>query len=175
MKEATNNLFSVWLIPDEEELAEIIKDLAKKYNSPVFIPHLTLLADVTISFDDLKSAVDEVFENKKPFNIKKTRLNQSEQFFKTVFIEFELSDILKNLFTALSVKTDKKSVENFKPHISLIYKLMPEDEKRRIIKNLKIKNNFTINGVYINAPIKGDTDFMDVSNWRVLYKKSLNS
>lgn len=176
MSKSTNNLFSVWLVPqrkEEKELSKIVKNLAQRYNSPVFIPHLTLLGNATISFDDLKSAVDEVFENKKPFTIKKTKLNQSEQFFKTVFIEFELSDILKNLFTELSEKTDKSSVENFKPHISLMYKLMPEDEKLRIIKNLNVRDNFTINDVYINAPKKGDTDFLNVEGWRVLYKKGL--
>lgn len=171
-----NNLFSVWLVPrekEEKELSKIVKNLTQKYNSPIFIPHLTLLGNVMTSFDDLKLAVDEVFEDKKAFTIRKTKLNQSEQFFKTVFIEFELNDILKNLFTALSEKTDKKSLENFKPHISLMYKLMPKDEKIRIIKNLDLKNNFTINDVYINAPKKGGTDFLDVEGWRVLYKKAL--
>ena len=173
-----DNLFSVWLVPqrkEEKELNKIVKNLAKKYNSPIFIPHLTLLGNAMISFEALKSIVDEVFEDKKPLTIKKTKLNQSEQFFKTVFIEFELSDILKNFFIALSKKTDKSSVENFKPHISLIYKLMPESEKIRIIKSLDVKNNFIVDSAYIVAPKKGDADFLNVEGWRVLYKKSLNS
>ncbi len=173
-----DNLFSIWLIPDEKdekELAKIIEDLAERYNSPVFIPHLTLLGNTMINFEDLKSIVDEVFEDKKPFTIKKTRLNQSEQFFKTVFIEFELDENLKNFFELLSIKADKRNTEKFKPHISLIYKIMPKDEKLRIIKNLDVKSNFTINCVYINAPKQGDTDFLNVEEWRVLYKKSLNS
>lgn len=173
-----DNLFSVWLVPhkkEEKELNKIVKNLAKKYNSPIFIPHLTLLGNAIISFEDLKSIVDEVFENKKPFTIKKTKLNQSEQFFKTVFVEFELSDVLKNLFTALSKKTDKSSIKNFKPHISLIYKLMPEDEKLKIIESLDVKNNFIVDSAYIVAPKKGDTDFLNVEGWRVLYKKDINS
>ncbi len=169
-------MFSVWLVPQEEkELSKIVKNLAQRYDSPAFIPHLTLLGGTTINFDDLRSTIDEVFEDERPFVIKKTKLNQSKLFFKTVFIEFELSDILKNLFTALSKKTDKSSVKNFKPHISLIYKLMPENEKLRIIKNLDLKNNFIVDSAYIVAPKQGDTDFLDVEEWIILYKKILNS
>ena len=65
-----------------KELSKIVKNLTQKYNSPIFIPHLTLLGNVMTSFDDLKLAVDEVFEDKKLFTIRKTKLNQSEQFFK---------------------------------------------------------------------------------------------
>ena len=171
-----NKLFSVWLVPqrkEEKELGKIVKDLAQKYNSPIFIPHLTLLGGMMINFDDLKSAVNKVFKEQKPFTIKKTKLNQSEKFFKTVFMELESSYILKNLFTTLSKKTDKSSVENFKPHISLIYKLMPEDEKLKVIENLDVENEFTISRVFISAPKEGDADFMDVEGWRVLYKKGL--
>ncbi len=178
MKEANDNMFSIWLIPDEKdenELSKIVKNLAYRYNSPIFIPHLTLLGNVVISFDDLKSAVDEVFENKKPFTIKEAKLNQSEQFFKTVFIEFELDENLKKFFELLSIKTDKIDIETFKPHISLIYKIMSKEEKLKIIENLDVKNEFTIGRVFISAPKEGDADFMDVRNWRVLYKKSLNS
>lgn len=171
-----DSVFSVWLVPQEEkELSKIVKNLAQRYDSPAFIPHLTLLGGTTINFDNLRSTIDEVFEDERPFVIKKTKLNQSKLFFKTVFIEFELSDTLKKLFLELSKKTDKIGLENFKPHISLIYKLMPEDEKIRIIENLDVKNNFIVDSAYIVSPKKGDADFLDVEGWRVLYKKSLNS
>lgn len=171
-----NNLFSVWLVPrekEEKELSKIVKNLTQKYNSPIFIPHLTLLGNVMTSFDDLKLAVDEVFEDKKAFTIRKTKLNQSEQFFKTVFIEFELDDNLKKLFKLLSSRTDNKSLKSFKPHISLIYKILPANEKIKIIKRVSIKNTFIINRIFIVSPKKGDDDFMDVKTWRILYKKNL--
>ncbi len=176
MKEETNKLFSVWLVPsrkDEIYLSGVIKKLSAEYNDPIFIPHLTLLGGTKLSFDDLKSAVDEVFENKKPFTIKQTGLNQSEHFFKTVFIEFELNNTLKNLFLELSRKTDNIALETFKPHISLIYKLITRNEKTRIIKNLEVKDSFTIDHVFIVAPKKGDADFLNIESWRILYKKTL--
>lgn len=172
------NFLSVWLVPqknDEKELTSIIDNLAKENDSPVFTPHLTLIGNTNIGFEDVKSAVDEVFANQKPFTIKTQKVSKSELFFKTVFIEFDINETLRNLFQAFSERTDKRSIDNFKPHISLVYKIMPEDEKTKIINSLNIKDEYTIGGVYIVAPKEGDADFLDVEGWRILYKKKLNN
>ena len=66
MSNTDNNLFSVWLVTDEKELSKIVKDLAGKYNSPIFISHLTLLGGVMTSFDDLKSGVGAGVRIKTP-------------------------------------------------------------------------------------------------------------
>lgn len=168
-------LLSVWLIPTKEDkkyLRETINKLGKEYNSPVFIPHLTLFGDINIELKDLKKAIDKVFENIKPLKINKTSVSQSELFFKTVFIEFEKSKLLINLFENLIKETgEKKDVSIFKPHISLLYKLMPENEKLKIIENLNVKNEFTIDRVVINAPKEEEIDFNNVSGWQSLYTK----
>lgn len=169
---------SIWLVPqkeDEKYLSEIISDLGIEYDAPLFTPHLTLLGNLNIELNKLKNILDEVFANKKAFSIKKTIINHSEEFFKTIFIEFELNNDLKNLFIEVSNKTDNRDIATFKPHISLIYKTMPVDEKLKIIERLKIKEDFLIDKIYIQSPKIGDTDHHDVKNWRILYKKSLNS
>ncbi len=171
-----DNLLSVWLVPareDEEELTTTVNNLAKEHNSPIFNPHLTLMGDVSTTLEDLQSAIDGVLGNQPPFRIKTQGLDQSEAFFKTVFIKFELNDTLKNLFQALSQRTNKQSIDNFKPHISLMYKLMPEEEKKKIVQSLSAKNEYIIGAAYIVAPKLGDKDFLDVEGWRTLYKKTL--
>jgi 2'-5' RNA ligase len=173
-----NNLFSVWLVPEEKDneyLRTIVDNLAKQYSSPVFSPHLTLAGSITSSLEEAKNAVDEVFKKTRPFKIRKTKLNQSELFFKTVFIELELDDNLKNLYIAFAEKIKEGDISTFKPHISLIYKLMSEQEKLKIIEKLSIKDEFTIEYVTINAPRAGAKDFMDVEGWRTVYKRNLIS
>lgn len=172
-----NNLLSVWLVPaknDDVYLRDIINNLGKEYRSPTFNPHLTLFPGINIKLNTLKSAINDIFTNIKPFKIKKIKIDQSEVFFKTVFIEFELNEELKNLFIALSRKTDNRDIATFKPHISLIYKIMPKEEKLKIIEKLNIKGEFLIDKVVINAPKKGDKDFLNIENWRELYEKKLN-
>jgi 2'-5' RNA ligase len=170
-------LMSIWLVPQNEDkkyLQEIVNKLADENNSPKFTPHLTLFAGIEIEVDKLKNAVDEVFKEIKPFKIKKTNISQSELFFKTVFVEFELDENLKNLFNSFSKKTDNRSIDDFKPHISLMYKTMTKNEKLEIIKSLSIKNDFVIGSVIITAPGLNQKDFSDVSSWRNLYEVKLN-
>jgi hypothetical protein len=83
-----NNLLSVWLVPQEDDeryLREIIVKLGKENNSPVFIPHLTLFGDINIDSEELRKSIDGVFNNIKPFRIRKTAISQSELFFKNRF------------------------------------------------------------------------------------------
>lgn len=169
-------LLSIWLVPsrsDEEYLTKIIHDLGANYNAPIFTPHLTLFDGIIIEPEALKSIVDDVFQNVQPFKIKVKGINESEAFFKTVFIEFELGNELETLFNAVSGKTDKRPFSVFKPHISLIYKIMPREEKLRIIENLNIKDEFEIDKVVINAPRINEKDFMDIEGWHSLYEKTL--
>ncbi len=171
-------ILSVWLVPtksETEELSEIIEDLARENNSPVFIPHLTLINDVFIKLDDLKRAVNKAFSNQKQFRLNVTKVSQSELFFKTVFIEFEISRVLENLFLEMSSTTNKASIDSFKPHISLIYKKMPKDRKEEIIKKVKIRSEYLFSSVYINAPRENEKDFRDISGWRSLYIKKLDN
>jgi hypothetical protein len=95
-------------------------------------------------------------------------------FLKTVFIEFEKNELLINLFENLSKGTNEKNITAFKPHISLIYKIIPTEEKLKIIEKLNIKDDFLIDKVVINAPKEGEKDFLNIKGWRSLYEKRLN-
>ena len=168
------NFFSIWLVPQDDDklyLEKVIFKLANENYSPAFTPHLTICGDITITLEKLKSAFDNAFNQAKPFKIKKTGVGQSEDFFKTVYIEFEINQELRDLFLKLSEGTDKRLIENFKPHMSLIYKKMPKDEKLAIIDKLYLKNEYTIGAAYLTAPKKGKRDWYDVKDWRILYKK----
>jgi 2'-5' RNA ligase len=166
-------LLSVWLVPDDKKLTSTVLTLSSKYNSPSFIPHLTLLGEAKTTRKDLKLIVDDVFKDHKTFKVKTIGIFKSEAFFKTVFIEFEINHTLKNLYEKFSERTDKRSIDSFKPHISLMYKMMRTEDKLKVIKNLRAKKEYEIKAVYIVAPKIGDNDFMDVESWRIIYKKTL--
>ena len=83
-------------------MQSIVNRLAEDNNSPTFTPHLTLIGDVEIQLEPFRRAVDEVFEGINAFYIKATAVNFSEKFAKSVFIEFELDENLKNLFIEIS-------------------------------------------------------------------------
>lgn len=176
------NLYSIWLVPqksDEQYLEKIINKLALDYSAPSFIPHLTLFTEKNpsknISLEKLQQIINAVFKHQQPFEITKTGIGQSDYFWKTVFLEFELNETLRRLFESISEKTDKRDISLFKPHISLIYKTLTKEERIKIAESVQSKNKFILDKVFVNIPKEGDNDFSDIENWRHLYKKTLNN
>lgn len=171
------NLYSVWLVPqdnDEQYLRNIIDKLATKYNSSSFIPHIALLPDNNLSLERLQQIIKQVFEHQKPFEVVKIGVNQTDDFWKTVFLEFELNETLKKLFEDINAKTNQRDISVFKPHVSLIYKTMAEDERVKIAKNIQTKDKFMFDRVFVVTPKERDEDFLDIPHWRFPYEKSLN-
>lgn len=171
-------LFAIWTVPqdkDKEYLQKIVDDLSQKYNAPKFIPHLTFLGDTIIELNDLKNAIDKTFLDVKPFTAKTIKVSQSEVFFKTLFVEFEKDNFFTNLFNNLKLNLPQQTDYVFKPHISLLYKEMPEEERIKLTKEIKIKDEIIIDKIIINAPKDGETDFLNIEGWQSLYTKILNN
>lgn len=163
---------STWLIPakdDYEYLSKIIQKLGDEYQAPVFGPHLTIWGNTEIELDELKKVVDEATADVKPFEIFVDKINYSEKFFKAVFIEIKRNKELDVVYDKIKkVLSGHEYV--FKPHMSLIYKMMPEDLKKEISKSLKIKKSFFVDKVGIVWPSKGH---YKVESWKMLYEKNL--
>lgn len=171
-----NLTYSLWLVPqkdDEIYLSKIVNQLSEKYEAPTFVPHLTILGDIEIDLENLKKIVDQTFRKVKPFAVNITAVKFTENFRKTLFIEFEINNTLKNLFNELSEKTDKRSITTFTPHLSLIYKIMPNNDKEKIINNLYIKDQIIFGGIWINDNGNLPDGPEYVKSWKTLYKKYL--
>jgi hypothetical protein len=55
----------------------------------------------------------------------------------------------------------------FNPHISLIYKILPIQEKIKIINELNIKSEFMINNLVVQK------FFPDIEKWKIVKKYNL--
>ena len=99
--------------------------------------------------------------------MKSKRISYSNIFWKTVYIELadrkNLISLQKNIFK--QIKSDKKY--KFEPHISLIYKMMPEYIKKEIIDSLSLQNSFKMNKV---VAVKTDQNIVD---WEIIVEREL--
>lgn len=166
---------SVWLITNDEDkiyLSQIIRDLAEKYNAPLFHPHLTAFGGADANVDEVIQVAKDAVFGIKPFKITVDKLNYTEYYFQTVKIEFKNNDLLNVINQRLAEKLTKYGDYTFRPHISLIYKKMSEEGKKEVISSLNIKNEFTISGIVVmigdDAPTREG-----VESWRVLYRQEL--
>ena len=139
--------FSIWLLPidsDHNYLSKIIQSLSEEHDAPFFQPHCTLFS----SFSDIYSAkkiIDQI--DLDFFDVEVRSISQSSDIWKTVFIELKNSSQLQNLNCLLKGLKDEGYL--FSPHISLIYKLLDVNKRKKITQSLSIKKSFSFGKISI--------------------------
>lgn len=145
-------MFAVWLLPmneDMEYLKKIVKNLSLEYDSPEFYPHVTVYGLVNTGMELINNAINYSITDLKPFKIRKLSLAHSNNLWRTVFIKIKTNKELLLINRRLSDRLYQYAEYNFAPHISLIYKNMSRSERIKIIKTMKIKDEFTLDKIAI--------------------------
>ena len=158
-------MFAIWFTfdkKDEQYLSEKIRDLGTEYKSQSFIPHITAYGLVDIHLEVLDKIVSEIIKNEKKFEVVKTEISCSEDFWKTVFVEFAENDSFQRMNRKLTDNLESFSKYDFKPHASLIYKKMEKKSKIKLAESIAIKDNFTVSGICIQEFSE------DISKWKIM-------
>ena len=143
-------MVSIWLIPapaDAQYLQGIINNLAATYQAPVFDSHCTLYSSTDLPAAELKQILEQSVNNMKSFYVKKATISHTENIWKTIFIELLSSPELEQLQQAVISQFPNGQPYEFLPHISLLYKEIPDKKKENIIRNLQVKNSFKMNKI----------------------------
>ncbi len=133
-------VISFWLIPCKEHkhfYQEIIADLSRKFEAPLFEPHLTVF---TGEFSDKQAInlIDSISINFTAITISSKKIEYSDLYTKTFFINMDLPAPLVELSTMMRQICKTKSTFVLKPHISLIYKKMPKKIKDDLLTSISI-------------------------------------
>jgi len=144
---------------DAKYLIRIINRLAKEHGSPTFCPHITICG--VRSGPAAKSAIKNCSKMKK-FSVKITDLAFSDDLWKTIFINTEKNQKLRQIYDTIKKTATPSPKCKFRPHISLIYKKLADSEKQAIIDSLKIKQKFTFDKITVIASSN------DVEKWKVI-------
>lgn len=145
-------MFAIWLLPtknDTKYLSSIITNLSRKFNSPTFLPHITIYGLVDAPLSIIEDAITTAISNLSSFTVKKSEINYSDNIWKTIFINIVPNQELKSINEKLAQKLDQYTNYEFLPHISLMYKKIARSEKVKVIDNLHIKNEFLMDRIAI--------------------------
>ena len=97
--DTATELLTYWLIPAEPAASyfcSLISDFAHRFDAPVFEPHVTL--HVTTAANENPSIVlEHALANVKPPRLSITGIGSSEEFTKTLFIQFQSDETLVRL------------------------------------------------------------------------------
>lgn len=138
-----NNIFSIWILPPLEKATpfkKIITSLSKKYNSPDFAPHITLLGAFPGKENFVVSNFEKLVSNLRTFDVGFDGLSFSTTYFQSVFLR------VKPTASLLNANLEAKKIFNmpndvFMPHMSLIYGNHSMEEREKISKDLEIPKN----------------------------------
>jgi len=158
-------LYAIWLIPEKKDknyLSKIVNQLSQQYNSPKFIPHITVYGLVKINLEIIQNAIFKSIKEISPFTVKTDGLGCSDSIWKSLYINLRKNSNLTLINSKLSYSLSQFSDFSFDPHISLIYKKFPVAEKQKLINSIKIKNEIKIYSIGILKFYK------NVNSWEII-------
>jgi len=120
-----------WLLPERaarEAFSREIRMLARQFGAPLFVPHVTIFIAPENSRAPLE-VLNEVGAVDIELAIHSIRF--SEQFTKTLFVQFEPNSTVQRLGDAIWKAGGTRNRYLIDPHLSLLYaKLSPETKQR---------------------------------------------
>ena len=163
-------MYAIWLTfsqNDKKYLRKIIKKIAKKYDAPEFEPHITIYGLIDREINLIKKILKKIAKNNKLFISKKIKILQSKNLWKTIYIELENKKEFTKIYQNLKEHFEQIEKYEFNPHISLVYKKLSTEEKTKIINQLNIKQEFTIEKIVILK------FFPEIEKWKIIEKYDL--
>jgi Cyclic phosphodiesterase-like protein len=176
MTEPMLSKFAVWLTPapsDRRWISKVIQDFAAEYSAPIFEPHLTVYSGVYGPEEGLEPIVTKATASLSPLTLQVTGLNYTKEFLKTGFIVFATSDRLIQLSKDIRDRLQMPMDYTLEPHLSLIYKDIPLDQKRMAMLRFIVSiATVTFDTVTVMTP--SDKGWDDVLSWTELDRHTLN-
>ena len=126
-----------WLLPEtaaHEMLAEKIRELAMRLEAPVFAPHVS----VFVAPENSRHPA-EILPELGAVTIKLTihSIRVSEQFTKTLFVQFERSGPLQELGDKIWQASGAPDRYVIDPHLSLLYASLTAAKKKALVDEIK--------------------------------------
>lgn len=144
--------YSLWLEPEGNiayRLQERIEKLSKKYNTPLFEPHVTLLGDLRHGETELIQLTDMLAGSLHPFELMLTKADCGNSFYQSIFVRVEKSKGLQSARRVACSLFDTNESEDYMPHLSLLYGNMPRNEKERILNLMEREFQMKFTAKYI--------------------------
>ena len=165
-----------WLIPAEPAhrfLQNLINDLAGRFDAPVFEPHVTIYVGAD-STDAVDTTLSKAARDCEPIVLQALEVSHSNEFIKTLFVEFGLNSKLRQLNQVICSAAQDSSDYDLKPHLSLLYKRTSVQTRRQLARSIEMPfSQVVFDSLKAVRCISPTLSRADVEVWRVVGEKLL--
>ena len=161
--------FAYWLLPETSErevFRREIRKLAEQFGAPLFEPHVTIFLEPETS-----RSPHEVLNELELVNIELTihSIRASEQFTKTLFVQFETSSALQELGDAIWKLSGAPARWVIDPHLSLLYASLPPDTKQALAGKIRLPiRQARFNSICVMRCPRPTTTASEVEQWKLV-------
>ncbi len=167
--------YTLWLTPSgptRSLLLSTIRRLAEEFDAVEFDPHVTVFCGRSTD-DEARAVVRRIAGRFGPLELTAARLDHSELYTKTLFLQFEDSALLRQV---VEVVKDHSRPSDYilNPHLSLLYKNLSADTRRKLCETIDIPMGYylfdRLRMIETELPIEDDGP---IRRWRVVCDEPL--
>jgi len=164
-------VIAYWLIPAEPArtfFQGLIEGIARRYNAPLFEPHVTLHVGANHA-DAAEKALSKAARECQAIKLKALEIDHSGEFIKTLFVQFAISARLRQLNRVIRNAAEDSSRYQLKPHLSLLYKKMPAVARSELADSINVPFSEVAFGALKAVRCISPTQTRaDVEGWRLV-------
>lgn len=170
-------VIAYWLIPSEPAhsfFQEIINDLARQYDAPLFEPHLTIHvgADRAAAAEN---ALGDAARECKLIELAPLGIDQSGEFIKTLFVQFAMSVELRKIGDIIREAANDSLQYELNPHLSLLYKKMEAAGRCELAASINVPfSEVTFDAIKAVRCVSPTQSRENVQAWRVVGAQALS-
>jgi putative hydrolase of the HAD superfamily len=169
--------YSVFLTPSDANFkytANLIRELCGKYDMPAFEPHVTVYSGILSDLDALKKVVSTAVYGIGPFSLHVRRVGCSDEYFRSLYIEFEEDPVLREIHERIHAGAGSDSGYELFPHLSLLYSDMPLGNKKALAKRVVMdRSAIHFDQVKIVTPRNREEGWRDTGQWQTVFRARL--
>jgi len=171
-------IITYWICPAEpvrSRCVALITELAGRFDAPVFEPHVTIHS-ANPGPESPEAILEQVLQGRGPYRLLVRRLEYSEEFTTTLFVQFEPDAELARLSEDLRRASTSRLDYQLNPHLSLLYKDLNTETKRQLAASIRLPFDEIVfdrvKAMIAPAEIRSRAD---VDAWRVVAERTLTT
>lgn len=171
-------VIAYWLIPAEPAHSFFqgeINDLARRYDAPLFEPHVTIHVGAN-HIAAAEHALLKAARECQSITVKALEVDHSDEFIKTLFVQFALNAKLQRLNAIVRSTAEDSSDYKLNPHLSLLYKRISPVVRSELADSINVPfSEVTFNALQAVRCISPTQNRADVEAWCAITRRSLRS